>query len=150
MLVGKALMTMEGVGKEIDPDLDVFGEARPFFLDLLRKRLLPRAHGQRALARPRAPPRRDLRSAPANARDPRRSPPRPPHPPDHEPEPPALVDRLARRLFSGLVVASFTLAGAVLLAAGKQEGLGITLLVLAALVVLANLAGDLLARFMRR
>jgi ubiquinone biosynthesis protein len=32
LLVGKALMTIEGVGKEIDPDLDVFGEARPFFL----------------------------------------------------------------------------------------------------------------------
>ena len=60
------------------------------------------------------------------------------------------MDRLARRLFSGLVVASFTLSGAGLLAAGKQEGLGVALLVLAALVVLANLAGDLLGRFIRR
>jgi predicted unusual protein kinase regulating ubiquinone biosynthesis (AarF/ABC1/UbiB family) len=29
LLVGKAIMTIEGVGKEIDPDLDVFGEAKP-------------------------------------------------------------------------------------------------------------------------
>src|ERR1043165_2630280 len=29
LLVGKALMTLEGVGKEIDPDLDVYSEARP-------------------------------------------------------------------------------------------------------------------------
>lgn len=41
MLVGKALMTLEGVGKEIDPDLDVYEEARPYFMDLLRKRYAP-------------------------------------------------------------------------------------------------------------
>ncbi len=29
MLVGKALMTIEGIGKQIDPELDVFGEAAP-------------------------------------------------------------------------------------------------------------------------
>ena len=29
LLVGKALMTVEGIGKELDPDLDVFGEASP-------------------------------------------------------------------------------------------------------------------------
>ena len=27
LLVGKALMTLEGIGKQLDPDLDVFGEA---------------------------------------------------------------------------------------------------------------------------
>jgi ubiquinone biosynthesis protein len=31
MLVGKALMTVEGIGREIDPDLDVFGETAPHF-----------------------------------------------------------------------------------------------------------------------
>jgi len=41
MLVGKALMTLEGVGKEIDPTLDVFEEARPYFFDLLRQRYAP-------------------------------------------------------------------------------------------------------------
>ena len=32
MLVGKALMTVEGIGKQIDPDLDVFAEAQPVLL----------------------------------------------------------------------------------------------------------------------
>ena len=41
MLVGKALMTIEGIGKELDPDLDVFGEAQP---------VLPRAPPQALLA----------------------------------------------------------------------------------------------------
>ena len=34
-------MTIEGVGKEIDPTLDVFEEARPYFFDLLRQRYAP-------------------------------------------------------------------------------------------------------------
>src|SRR5512132_484881 len=150
MLVGKALMTMEGVGKEIDPDLDVFGEARPFFLDLLRKRYSPERVGNeiwRVLERFSGAaydlPQQtreildDLRLGRLTLQT-------------SNPHLPALVDRLARRLFSGLVVASFTLSGAGLLAAGKQEGLGVVLLIVAALVVLANLAGDLLARFLRR
>lgn len=41
LMVGKALMTMEGVGREIDPELDVYAEARPYFLELLRKRYAP-------------------------------------------------------------------------------------------------------------
>ncbi|MEO5729693.1 MAG: AarF/UbiB family protein, partial [Byssovorax sp.] len=150
MLVGKALMTMEGVGKEIDPDLDVFGEARPFFLDLLRKRYSPERVGNeiwRGLERFSGAaydlPQQtreildDLRLGRLTLQT-------------SNPHLPALVDRLARRLFSGLVVASFTLSGAGLLAAGKQEGLGIALLVVAALVVLANLVSDLLSRFVRR
>ncbi|MEP7124541.1 MAG: hypothetical protein ABJE95_26670, partial [Byssovorax sp.] len=63
---------------------------------------------------------------------------------------PALVDRLGRRLFSGLVVASFTLSGTALIAASKQETLGIVMLALAALVVIVNLAGDVLRRFFRK
>jgi ubiquinone biosynthesis protein len=150
MLVGKALMTMEGVGKEIDPDLDVFGEARPFFLDLLRKRYSPERVGnelwrglERLLGATYDLPQQtreildDLRLGRLTLQT-------------SNPNLPALVDRLGRRLFSGLVVASFTLSGTALLAVGKQEGLGIALLVLAALVVLANLAGDVLNRFFRR
>src|SRR5262249_5347629 len=45
MLVGKALMTVEGIGKQIDPDLDVFGEAQPYFFDLMRKRYSPQRLG---------------------------------------------------------------------------------------------------------
>ncbi|MFW5741017.1 MAG: ABC1 kinase family protein, partial [Myxococcota bacterium] len=45
LLVAKALMTVEGVAKEVHPTLDVFAEARPFFLELLRKRYSPQRIG---------------------------------------------------------------------------------------------------------
>jgi ubiquinone biosynthesis protein len=49
MMVGKSLMTVEGIGKSIHPDLDVFEEARPFFLKLLWARYSPEKMGQRLL-----------------------------------------------------------------------------------------------------
>jgi ubiquinone biosynthesis protein len=49
MMVGKALMTVEGIGKSIYPDLDVFDEAKPFFLRLLWQRYSPEKVGQRLL-----------------------------------------------------------------------------------------------------
>src|SRR4029079_14648608 len=45
MLVGKALMTIEGIGKQLDPDHDVFSEAQPHFLRLLRQRYSPQRLG---------------------------------------------------------------------------------------------------------
>jgi ubiquinone biosynthesis protein len=44
-LVGKALMTLEGVGREIHPELDVFEEVKPFFLKLLWQRFTPERMG---------------------------------------------------------------------------------------------------------
>ncbi len=46
LMVGKALMTIEGIGKELDPDLDVMTEARPYFIDLLQKRYSPEEIGK--------------------------------------------------------------------------------------------------------
>ncbi len=45
MLVGKALMTLEGIGKELDPDLDLTTEAAPYFLALLKRRYSPERLG---------------------------------------------------------------------------------------------------------
>jgi ubiquinone biosynthesis protein len=45
MLVGKALMTIEGIGKQLDPKLDVFGEAQPYFLKLMKQRYSPERLG---------------------------------------------------------------------------------------------------------
>lgn len=50
-LVGKALMTVEGVGRDLDPDLDLFNEARPLFLNLLKKRYSPERMGMELLRR---------------------------------------------------------------------------------------------------
>jgi ubiquinone biosynthesis protein len=41
LMVGKALMTIEGVGKEICPELDVFQELKPYFLKLFWARYSP-------------------------------------------------------------------------------------------------------------
>ncbi len=49
LMVGKSLMTIEGIGKSIYPELDVFEEARPFFLKLLWKRYSPERVGAKML-----------------------------------------------------------------------------------------------------
>jgi ubiquinone biosynthesis protein len=41
LLVGKAMMTIEGIGRQIDPDLDVFEEMKPYFLRLMWARYAP-------------------------------------------------------------------------------------------------------------
>jgi ubiquinone biosynthesis protein len=51
LLVGKALMTTEGVGKAIEPDLDVLEEAKPLFLELVKKRYSPERLGNELLRR---------------------------------------------------------------------------------------------------
>jgi ubiquinone biosynthesis protein len=49
LMVGKALMTVEGIGREIDPDLDILQEAKPYFLELVRQRYAPDRLKQDAL-----------------------------------------------------------------------------------------------------
>ncbi len=51
VLMGKALVTIEGVGKEIDPDFDIMEEARPLFANLLRKRYSPERIGNDLIRR---------------------------------------------------------------------------------------------------
>ncbi len=49
MMVGKSLMTVEGIGKSIYPDLDIFDEARPFFFKLIWERYSPDKIGLKLL-----------------------------------------------------------------------------------------------------
>ena len=77
MLVGKALMTIESVGKQIDPELDVFEESKPLFLELLRKRYSPERLGMELLDKARATERRHLQHAAADSGGARRPSPRP-------------------------------------------------------------------------
>lgn len=51
VMTGKALMTIEGIGKEIDPNFDVYEEAKPLFSELLRKRYSPERMGNELLRR---------------------------------------------------------------------------------------------------
>ncbi len=111
LLVGKALMTIEGIGKEIHPELDVFEEARPYFMDLLKQRYAPervatdmwRGLERLSTAAYDLPQQMrevldDLRLGRLSLRT-------------HDPEDHKMVDRLGRRIFAGLVVATFVFSG---------------------------------------
>ncbi|HEY3595806.1 MAG TPA: AarF/UbiB family protein [Polyangiaceae bacterium] len=115
MLVGKALMTVEGIGREIDPDLDVFEEAKPYFLELLRRRYGPQQLGNemlRGLERFAGVAHNlplylqevldDLRTGRLEIRT-------------AETLAAPAFDRLGRRLFSGMVVASLNVAAGIAL-----------------------------------
>jgi ubiquinone biosynthesis protein len=146
LLVGKAIMTIEGVGKEIDPDLDVFGVARPYFMDLLRKRYSPERMGMEAwrglerlsgaaynLPQQLREVLDDLRLGRLTLQT-------------TNPSLPKTVDRLGRRLFSGLVVATFVLAGTALVATKHQEVLGYVLLTFGILTMIFHIGSDMIRR----
>jgi ubiquinone biosynthesis protein len=150
MLVGKALMTVEGTGKEIDPELDVFGEAAPYFFELMRKRYSPVRlgnelwRGVEQLSRAGYDMPMQLREVLEDLRLGRlaiRT---------EDPSLPAAADRLGRRLFSGLVVVALVGGGVVLVRDEKHDALGTALLIVAALVWLLHLARDLRASLARR
>jgi ubiquinone biosynthesis protein len=144
MLVGKALMTIEGIGKQLDPELDVFAEAQPYFMKLLRQRYSPQRIGNELIRGVEQLSRagydvplqareilEDLRLGrlQVKAADPALS---------------AAADRLGRRVFSGLVVGAMTLGGATVFA--YERTLGVVMLVLAALVLALHVLLDLRRR----
>ena len=115
LLVGKALMTLEGIGKQLDPDLDVFGEAQPYFISIMKKRYSPQRLGNELIRGVEQLSRagydvplqareilEDLRLGRLVIKT-------------ADPGLPLATDRLGRRLFTGLVISSSTLAGALVL-----------------------------------
>ena len=143
MLVGKALMTVEGTGKELDPDLDVYGVAAPFFLDMLKKRYSPQRlgnelwRGMEQLSRAGYDMPMQLREVLDDLRLGRLS------VRAVDPEMPLATDRLGRRLFSALVVATLLGSGTILLKSQTHETLGVGMLVFAAVVWLGHALVDL-------
>ncbi len=122
MLVGKALMTVEGVGKEIDPELDVFEEVKPLFLDILKKRYSPERLGNELLRRierlsgatENVPEQiqevlEDLRLGRLSIRT-------------KDTDSPATLDRLGRRVLVGLVASALIVGGAFVLASAQRDG----------------------------
>ncbi len=115
MLVGKAIMTLEGIGKQLDPELDIFGEAQPYFVAIMKKRYSPQRLGNE-LIRGVEQLSRATYDVPLQAREILE---------DlrlgrlviktADPGLPLAADRLGRTLFTGLVVSASTLAGAIVL-----------------------------------
>ena len=116
LMLGRALMTIEGVGKQMDPDLDVFSEMKPFFVDLLKQRYSPEKigndllrtvtrFGERASNMPEKVDEilDDLRRGSLVLNT-------------HDPSLPKVTDLLGRRIFSGLTLASLIAGGSVLVA----------------------------------
>jgi len=121
VLVGKALITIEGVGKEIAPDFDIIEESRPLFLELMRKRYSPQRIGNELLRRmerlsgatSQLPEqlqevledvrmgRLAVRVTDTASRD--------------------ASDRLGRRLFSALIASACLIAGALLVTQGHER-----------------------------
>jgi ubiquinone biosynthesis protein len=143
LLVGKALMTIEGVGKEIHPDLDVLTESRPYFVELLKKRYSPQRIGndllrgveklgQSTYDLPQLAREvlEDLRLGrlTVSAVDTKL---------------PAALDRLGRRVFNALVAGAVVVSGAWLVTSGRETA-GYLLFGLAALVVVAHVGRDVL------
>ena len=119
LMVGKAIATLEGVGKEIAPSFDLYEEMKPYFLRLLAQRyaperLLPEA--MRSLAKISGAATEfpeqaqeileDLRKGRLEIRM-------------RNPEGAMTYDILGRRLYSGVVVGSLILGSAHLLAEGS-------------------------------
>lgn len=115
MLVGKALMTLEGIGKQLDPDLDVFGEAQPYFVAIMKKRYSPQRLGNELIRGVEQLSRagydvplqarevlEDLRLGRLVIKT-------------ADPGLPVAADRLGRRVFTALVVSSSTIAGAMVM-----------------------------------
>jgi ubiquinone biosynthesis protein len=146
VMMGKALMTVEGVGKEIDPDLDAFEEAKPLFSELLRKRYSPERLGNELLRRierlggatSNLPEQvveilDDLRLGRLRMQT-------------EDPNLLASADRLGRRVFSALLLSSLVLAGAWLLAS-DHDVVGIALLSLAVVWLLMHATRDTIREF---
>ena len=148
VLVGKALMTIEGVGREIEPELDVFEEAKPLFVDIVKKRYSPERLGLELLRRLErlgglttdVPEQvrdvlEDLRLGRLTVRT-------------SDLEASHAADRLGRRLYSGLVAAALLLSGAWVLSSGHRE-VGGALMAVAALWLAAHALRDVV-RGMKR
>jgi ubiquinone biosynthesis protein len=144
MMVGKALMTIEGIGKQLDPELDVFAEAQPYFVKLLKQRYSPQRIGNELIRGVEQLSRAgydvplqarevldDLRLGRLQLKT-------------LDPGLPAATDRLGRRVFSGLVVASTVLGGATVFA--HDHTLGVILIAFAAVVLVLHMLLDVRRR----
>ena len=149
VLVGKSMMTVEGIGKQIDPTLDLFAESRPLFLNLLRRRYSPERLGMQLLRRverlglltTNLPHQlqdvlEDLRMGRLQVRT-------------GDPDAGRTWDRLGRRILTGLIVSSSALSS-VFLYTHNKESLASILAGVAGLWLLGHVVRDAMSGFRPR
>ena len=120
LMMGKTLMTLEGVGKELHPELDIFAEVKPYFIRLIQQRYSPERLTQDALrgltrlsnAASDLPIQmqeilEDLRQGALSIQI-------------RETGLERATDVLGRRIFAGMVVASTVVGGTILLSADER------------------------------
>ncbi len=150
LMVGKALVTIEGIGKRIYPELDVLEEARPYFFSLARQRYDPERLGRdliRGMSRMGGAAKdlplqvsdilEELRQSKLMLRV-------------REPQLGDALERLGRRIFGGLIAAAWILSAALLLvndrtwlaAAALVSGLGYAVLQAFGLILRNRLRRD--------
>ncbi len=150
MMVAKTLMTLEGIGKALDPNLDVFNETKPYFTELVKKRYSPERIGndlwrgveQLTKASYDLPFQArevldDLRLGRLSIQT-------------VDPGVPGTFDRLGRRIFSGVVTASLILAGAVIVHGGTHVKLGFGLMIGSLAYLALHKVNDRLHMFQRK
>lgn len=142
MMVGKALMTVEGIGKEIYPELDVFEELEPFMMKLLWERYSPKRLG-RDLLRGISALRTSATSLPGQVSDiledirAGRL-----HIKTEDTEVARANDRLGRRVFAAIGSSALLVSATALLVADRHAGLAWTLLSLAATLLVIHVILD--------
>jgi ubiquinone biosynthesis protein len=142
LMMGKSLMTIEGIGKELYPDLDVISECRPFFTQIVQERFSPQRLSEnliKSLSRFSSTASNlpyklqdileDLRHGSLSIKTP-------------DPELKDSLDRLGRRLFSALVVVGLLATGTALVL-GQHPYLGGTAWFLAGTLFFWHWALDL-------
>ena len=150
MLVGKAMMTIEGIGKSVDPDLDIYAVASPALEGLVKKRYSPERLGNELLRGASQLSRagvdlpvqlrevlEDLRLGRLSLRT-------------VDPALPLTADRLGRRLYTGVIVASLIGSGTALVEGDRHAVFGIVMLVLAGLIWIGHALRDLRRSLSRR
>ena len=143
LMAGKALLTLDGIGKQIDPELDILKEARPYVLEILKQRYSPEKvmtdvwRGMERMSGAAYDVPQQLREILDDLRLGRLS-----MKVTDEAAPRAL-DRLGRRVFSGLSVTAFLLGGSGLIATRGQIMLGYGMLAMGLLVLMGHVLLDL-------
>jgi ubiquinone biosynthesis protein len=133
VMVGRALMTMEGTGRQIHPELDLLAEARPYFFRLIAQRYSPDRLSQdlfrsamRMSGMAGQMPEQvseildDVRKGHLTLKT-------------SDPELSPVFDRLGRRVYTGLTVSALVLGGALMVSTARGYGvwLGVAMLLLA-------------------